>query len=300
MRHPGRIRCKWRLASWRWLSNDLAAAAAHFDTALTIDPDSYDAVAGRVNVSVAQKNTADAVRRVDARIAKHPKDAASLALAGRTYAIAGDLVKSEALLQQSLAADSGYMPAYYFLGQLYVRQNRLGDARQRYEEMVARQPDNVGAHTMVAMLLQAENKQAEAKARYEKILQIDSHAVVAANNLAFMHAEAGTDLDIALQLAQTAISAFPDEPDFNDTLGWVYLQAQHGVAGRRPAAQERRPRAEEPDLSLPSRHGLPEDWRAAEGARDAAGRAEAQPQVPGGGRRETRPRRSRRRHKVTR
>ena len=203
---------------------DLAGATAHFDTALKIDPDSYDAVAGRVNVALAQKNTADAVRRVDARVARHPKDAASLALAGRTYAIAGDLVKSEALLQQSIAADSGYMAAYHYLGQIYVRQKRLPDAYQRYEDIIKHQPENVAAHTMVAMLLQAENKQPEAQARYEKILQIDSHATVAANNLAYMHAEAGTDLDIALQLAQTAISAMPEDPDFNDTLGWVYYK----------------------------------------------------------------------------
>ena len=142
---------------------DLTAAAKHFDTALALNPDSYDALAGRINVLVAQKNTADAVKRVEARLAKHPKDPATLALAGRTYAIAGDLAKSEALLQESLAADAGYMPAYYYLGQIYVRQKRLPEARQRYEDMVKKQPDNVGAHTMVAMLLQAENKPDEAR-----------------------------------------------------------------------------------------------------------------------------------------
>jgi len=203
---------------------DLVAAAKYFDAALAISPDSYDATAGRINVLVAQKNLPEAVKRADARIAKHPKDPATLALAGRTYAIAGDRAKSEALLQQSMAADPGYMPAYYYLGQLYVGQRRLGEARERYEDMVKKQPDNVAAHTMVAMLLQAENKPAEARARYEKILQLDPRAVVAANNLAFMHAEDGTDLDNALQLARTALSVAPDEPDVNDTLGWVYYK----------------------------------------------------------------------------
>jgi tetratricopeptide (TPR) repeat protein len=203
---------------------DYAAAAGHFDRALAAEPDSFDASAGRVSVDVAQKNNAAAVKRVDERVGRFPKDAATLALAGRTYAVAGDLPKAEALLDRAVAADAAYMPAYYYLGQIYVRQRRLGDARQRYEEMVKRQPDNIAAHTMVAMLLQAENKPAEAKARYEKILQIDSRAVVAANNLAYMHAEAGTELDIALQLARTASSSMPNEPDFNDTLGWVYYK----------------------------------------------------------------------------
>jgi len=203
---------------------DLDAAAKYFEAALAIDPDSYDAIAGRINVLLAQKNVAEAVKRVEARIAKHPKDPATLALAGRTYAIAGDLAKSEALLQQALAADPGYMPGYYYLAQIYVRQKRLPEARQRYEEMLKQRPDNVAAHTMVAMLLQAENKPAEAKARYEKILQLDPRAVMAANNLAYMHAEDGTELDKALQLAQTALSVAPNEPDVNDTLGWLYYK----------------------------------------------------------------------------
>jgi tetratricopeptide (TPR) repeat protein len=202
----------------------LTTAAKHFDTALAINPDSYDALAGRINVLVAQKNTADAVKRVEGRLAKHPKDPATLALAGRTYAIAGDLAKSEALLNESLAADAGYMPAYYYLGQIYVRQKRLPEARQRYEDMVKKQPDNVGAHTMVAMLLQAENKPDEARARYEKILALEPKAVMAANNLAYMDAEAGTNLDVALDRARTAVSVAPDEPDVNDTLGWVYYK----------------------------------------------------------------------------
>jgi tetratricopeptide (TPR) repeat protein len=87
---------------------------------------------------------------------------------------------------------------------------------------------------MVAMLLQAEGKAAEAKARYEQILRIDSRAIVAANNLAFMNAESGTDLDLALQLARAASAARPDEPEINDTLGWVYYKRDLAVLATGP------------------------------------------------------------------
>jgi tetratricopeptide (TPR) repeat protein len=213
---------------------NLAAAASKFDLALKLDPDSYDALAGRVNVALSKHENADAIRRVEARLARHPKDAASLALAGRTYGIAGDLTKSEAALRQAIDADPSYMAAYYYLGQLYVRQHKLEEARLRYEEMTKRQPLNIGAHTMVAMLLQAEGKAAEAKARYEQILRIDSRAIVAANNLAFMNAESGTDLDLALQLARAASAAKPDEPEINDTLGWVYYKRDLAVLATGP------------------------------------------------------------------
>src|SRR6185295_18219927 len=49
-------------------------------------------------------------------------------------------------------------------------------------------------------------------------------AAVAANNLAWIYAEEGQNLDVALQLAQTAKAQLPERPEVNDTLGWVYYK----------------------------------------------------------------------------
>jgi Tfp pilus assembly protein PilF len=47
---------------------------------------------------------------------------------------------------------------------------------------------------------------------------------VAANNLAFLYAEEGGNLDVALQLAQTAKQHLPNSAEVDDTLGWVYYK----------------------------------------------------------------------------
>src|SRR5262249_10499740 len=190
---------------------DVAGAAAAFDRALALDPKLFAAIAGRVNVDLSQKRGLEATRRIEAALTRDPNSAEILALGGRTYAITGDLRRAEDLYRRAIEADSRYMPAYHQLGQLYVREKRLDEARESYEAAIAKQPNNVAAHTMVAMLFQAENRTAEAKARYEKILQLDPRSVVAANNLAYMNAEAGVALDQALQLAQIAKAGFPDE-----------------------------------------------------------------------------------------
>jgi Flp pilus assembly protein TadD len=77
---------------------------------------------------------------------------------------------------------------------------------------------------MAAMIVEGQGKQAEARRRYEQIMQLDPTAAVAANNLAYMYAETGGNLDVALQLAQTAKQKLPEVPDVNDTLGYVYLK----------------------------------------------------------------------------
>jgi Flp pilus assembly protein TadD len=84
---------------------------------------------------------------------------------------------------------------------------------------------------MAAMILQVQNRSEEARVRYQKILELDSNAAVAANNLAYMDAESNTDLNVALQLAQTAKARLPDDPDVSDTLGWVYVRKGLGALG---------------------------------------------------------------------
>ena len=49
-------------------------------------------------------------------------------------------------------------------------------------------------------------------------------SAVAANNLAWIYAEEGGNLDRALQLAQTAKAALPKSHEVNDTLGWIYVK----------------------------------------------------------------------------
>ena len=74
------------------------------------------------------------------------------------------------------------------------------------------------------MILLTQGKSAEARIQFEKTVSIDPRAAVALNNLAYMDAEAGTNLDVALNRAQTAKAALPDDADVNDTLGWIYVK----------------------------------------------------------------------------
>jgi Flp pilus assembly protein TadD len=110
------------------------------------------------------------------------------------------------------------------LGQLYLSQKQLDPALAEFRDLARRDPKSVSAHTMVGMILQVQSKPAEAQKSYQRALEVNPHAVIAANNLAWLYADQGGNLDVALQLAQTAKSRLPDQPDFNDTLGWVYLQ----------------------------------------------------------------------------
>ena len=203
---------------------DHPGARRAFTKALELDADNVEALAGLVALSINQKKPEEARALVEQRLSRTPDDGPLNLLAAQVYATTGDRAKAEAFLRKTIDSDADNLKAYAMLAQLYTVQRRLPEARASLESIVKQKPDAVGAHTLIAMLYQVEGKVTEARQRYERILQIDPGAAVAANNLGFIYAEEGGNLDVALQLAQTAKAKLPDVPEVDDTLGLIYLK----------------------------------------------------------------------------
>jgi tetratricopeptide (TPR) repeat protein len=205
---------------------DHAGARKAYEKALQLDPASNEALAGLVTLDVVENKAPAARARIDARLATAPNDEALLLLSARTYYSAKDLAKTEQTLLKLIQVAPGSLEGYERLGRLYFELGKPDQAIQKFEELGKRQSKPVAAYTMIAMILQTQRKSAEAQKRYERILEIDPRAAVAANNLAWIYAEGGGNLDTALQLARTAKEQLPNAPQVNDTLGWIYVKKE--------------------------------------------------------------------------
>jgi putative PEP-CTERM system TPR-repeat lipoprotein len=205
------------------LKNDVAGGRAAFERALSTNANSLEALSGLVALDLRAKDNAGAIKRIDSHVASNPRPEVML-LAARTHAAAGDPAGAERFLRRVIETDASMLPAYAMLGELYLSQKRLDEARKEFDSLAARQTRPVAALTMSGIILQTQGQIPQARQRFEKVLAIDSRAPVAANNLAWLQAEAGEDLDVALQLAQAAVSASPDTPEITDTLGWIYYK----------------------------------------------------------------------------
>jgi tetratricopeptide (TPR) repeat protein len=183
-----------------------------------------EAVSALVRLDFKERRPDTAKARVDQQLTRTPDHAATMLLAARVHATAGDPARSEELLRKVIAKEPDNMQAYGMLAQLYVSQRRLADARANFERVLKEQPTSTSLGTIVAILYQMEGKREEAKRRFEQIVNADPGAAVAANNLAYMYAQDGGNLDLALQLAQSARQKLPDEAEIIDTLGWIYFK----------------------------------------------------------------------------
>jgi tetratricopeptide (TPR) repeat protein len=205
-------------------NGNIEGARRQFEAALALDSTNFEAVAGLVQIDLSARRFDQVRRRLDARVASSPDDAEGLVFAASGYIQIGDAAKGEGLLRHVIEGNPSMFSPYMMLGRLYYSQNRLEEARKEFDVVASRKPDAVGAHTLLGMILQTQGKTDEAEQAYQKAINNNQYAAVAANNLAWLYATEGKNLDVALQLAQTAKSRLVDEPSVNDTLGWVYYK----------------------------------------------------------------------------
>lgn len=106
--------------------------------------------------------------------------------------------------------------------------NRLkGDtkaAKEGFNKAKELAPTNVIPYVQLALLYDTEGQKEQARPLYEQILKLQPDHPIALNNLAFMLAESGTDLDQALTMAQRAKQKMPQDDNVADTLGWIYIR----------------------------------------------------------------------------
>ncbi len=127
------------------------------------------------------------------------------------------LKKSVELKPDDITSLSSYA---YTLSQL--KENDL--AVKYLKQALTINPDDVNLLGTLGLIYDSMEKWAECDSVYERALQIDSQNALVNNNYAYSLSERGERLDIALKMAEIAITAAPDNTSYLDTIGWVYFK----------------------------------------------------------------------------
>ena len=211
-------------ATAQLMDGHIEAARGLFRRAISREPNNLDAMNGLVRIELDDGRTSEAVKLVDGALKRGDVTGSFLLTAADVYDAAGDPDRAEAQLKRAIELQPSRLSAYSHLAEHYLRQDRLEDARRRIQQFVEKSPSSVAMQTMLAVVLEMQHKIPEAETQYRHVLTLDSHAPIAANNLAWMYVSTNRNIDEALRLAETAHLGLPDEPAVNDTLGWIYLK----------------------------------------------------------------------------
>ncbi|MSV28802.1 MAG: tetratricopeptide repeat protein [Bryobacterales bacterium] len=172
-----------------------------FDKALQMLNDEVKKAPGRLELRLALGNTAVRAGKYDLAI-------------GEFKALLSGLEKNPRASGEVLMR----------LGETYRRKGDYKAGIESLEKAKIATPQNGNIWVSLGMMHDSVGNKAEARKNYEETLKFDPDNALALNNLAFIVAESGGDLDQALTYAKRARQKLPDASEIADTLGWIYLK----------------------------------------------------------------------------
>jgi len=201
-----------------------AKAISYFEDALKKKPGAIEPITQIAMIKVGQGKSSEARDRVNKQLVASPNNPQIYNLLGLLWMQANEAMPAEEAFKKAIQIDSSLSPAYMNLAQLYHKTGRLDQAAKEYEAVLAKDPSVIQANMLLGIIHESQKQYEKAIARYETILKTNPKFAPAANNLAWLLAEHGGNLDVALAHAQTAREQQPDDPHIADTLGWIYYK----------------------------------------------------------------------------
>lgn len=154
-----------------------------------------------------------------------PKSPEVHVLLARVLVHQGKLDEAAKVARQALKSWPEKPGAAEILVSVYQRQGQMDAAIQDLEsQLKSKQGLSLVGRVLLARLYIATGRKKEAMPLLEKVVDQDPKMVGAGNDLAYLLAEKGVDLDRATTLAQRAREDSPNTSAFADTLGYVYLK----------------------------------------------------------------------------
>jgi tetratricopeptide (TPR) repeat protein/Zn-dependent protease with chaperone function len=221
-------------------------AEALFQQLRQLEPGQSRAIMGLTEVYMAENRTDQAIRLAQAEADKNP---ASIELRS---ALGNLLVRTEqydkAVAEFQRALDTGrnlsteaIASLHFRIAEALRRKGNINESIREFQRAAAANPKDASPLVQLGLLMDGTGRPNEAKPYYEQILKLQPDNPVALNNLAYLKAEEGRDLDQALTMALEAHEKAPNSAEVADTLGWAYLKknmSAEAIAAFREALQE--------------------------------------------------------------
>jgi tetratricopeptide (TPR) repeat protein len=185
-------------------------------------------VSGFLRTQIAQGQFQPAIQFARDQVKRSPDRADLRVTLAQTLIAAGSYTAAAAELQiliESLPKnDPKASEPYLQMGEAKMRANDLGGALAAFQTARQLAPSDARPVLDLALLYDRTGRSEQARKEYEIVIQLQPENATALNNLAYLEAEEGVDLDQALAHAQRAQQKLPGDLDVQDTLALVYIR----------------------------------------------------------------------------
>ena len=199
-------------------------ARGYLDQVLARNPNHVVALRLLAQLDLAAGRPDEALARIDEAAKAGPLSPPLILLRAQVLAANKNWTRAEEEARHAFAAAPELPGALELLTRIYLAQNRLDEAIASLQETERVGALPVSGLQLLARLHNEAGHRAEAKELYEKVLATRSDLPAAKNDLAWLLADEGNDLERALVLAREAQKAEPERAEIADTLGYVYFK----------------------------------------------------------------------------
>ncbi len=196
-------------------------ARQSFEQALDSRPAQPDILRALLELDHRQDTVKSSAARIEAALETDPDNPHLVHLSGLAWLLQGEGARAESQLRRAINLDPNELRFYESLARYFQVSGRTSDMLETYEKALSARPDSAPLNLIVGTLHELQGNPEAAEVSYEAAIRLDPELAPAKNNLAYLLAESGKNLDRALDLAQEAKAMLPDNPNTADTLGWV-------------------------------------------------------------------------------
>ncbi len=172
-----------------------------------------------------QKNFDEALRVAQDLVTVNPDSAYAQNLLGVILGAKSDIRQAKDAFAEALQLDPDFSPAALNLVRFDVQEGRLDHARERLDELVRHNRNNVSAMLALAQLADAENDREQAVEWLEKARSVDSKAMAPRLVLTRYYSRMG-ELDRAREIAREVVAIDSRNPLALMALGRVEIGSQ--------------------------------------------------------------------------
>lgn len=222
--YPQNSEAQYQVGYLAWMDKDYKKSEQVFSDLHKTNPEDLRGLVGVVETMASENHMDDAIKEMKASVDREPqRQDLKLALAN-LYVRAEHYDQAITIFQELLEKDPKSADLLFRLGETQRRKGDLNLSIESFRRCSQVAPNDTNCLLQLGVLMDGTGKREQAKPIYEQILKIQPDHPVALNNLAFIKAEEGVDLDQALTMAQRARQKLPNSADIADTLGWIYIK----------------------------------------------------------------------------
>lgn len=186
-------------------------AEQEYQLALSIDPNSTDAMTALTNFYMAQRRFPDAENLLRKLVILHPNDSAAHIQLGRMLAISGKNDDAIAEMQAGVKLDPTDTKARRDLADVYSGAHKFAEAAQIYTTLLDHSPNDAVLHYMLGRALLQQKKFSEAQPELTKAIQLKPDLGEAYGDLA-LAANNNKDYPLTLKALDLRAKYLPENP----------------------------------------------------------------------------------------